>query len=638
MTNYPPSQPHDPAQSLRSNWQTLLLLQPYLGRLALLSLAAVGLSFLAGITQIALTPLLEIVLGISGISLSAPVAEGGGVSFDLSHLGTLILYRVSNITGLDVPEDLWPLLVIISLTYLMLTLIGQASTLGTRQWGLRIRLHIIQDLRYRAYTHILRLPLSFLRRYQAGWILSRLLNDTRYAAIMVNNLIVDGLSNVLLSAFYVYLLIRTDVRLTVVAAIAGTIQIVFSQIITGTVTQRTRIERRVEAKVGGALQERLNVLREVKALAGESYEQQSVSKIMSEFSAASYRQQAIQHSETPIRTMINQTVLVGVMIFGMKELLDGRLTTSAFLLFMFFAQRLIGPLSSLAGIMLQATTIAASLEGVAFILDQENEATGGRTISRDHFKESITLENVHFSYDDSSMEMPVLHDLNLTIKRGDMVAIVGRSGAGKSTLVDLILRFFPPTAGQIKIDGVPIQDYDLTAYRRLFGTVSQDGALFDDTVYENIAYARPYLTREEVEQAARIANAEDFILHDLDEGYNTRLGERGVRLSGGQRQRIAIARAVAHRPPILILDEATSSLDSESEHQVQEAIARVIKGSTAIVIAHRLSTIRMADQIVVLKDGCIVETGTHEELLAQEGEYRYLYDLQFRVEDKTVAV
>jgi ABC-type multidrug transport system fused ATPase/permease subunit len=183
-----------------------------------------------------------------------------------------------------------------------------------------------------------------------------------------------------------------------------------------------------------------------------------------------------------------------------------------------------------------------------------------------------------------------------------------------------------------------VEEYNLADYRRMFGVVSQDGALFDDTVYNNIAYARPNLTREDVERAARIANAEEFIFNDLAKGYDTRLGERGVRLSGGQRQRIAIARAVAHRPPILILDEATSSLDSESEHQVQEAIARVIKGSTAIVIAHRLSTIRMADQIVVLKDGCIVETGTHEELLAQDGEYRYLYDLQFRVENKAVAV
>jgi ABC-type multidrug transport system fused ATPase/permease subunit len=181
----------------------------------------------------------------------------------------------------------------------------------------------------------------------------------------------------------------------------------------------------------------------------------------------------------------------------------------------------------------------------------------------------------------------------------------------------------------IELDGVPVQEFDLAAYRTLFGVVSQDGLLFNETVYQNIAYARPELSREDVERAARIANAENFILNDLDQGYDTLLGERGVRLSGGQRQRVAIARAVVHRPQILILDEATSALDSESERLVQDAISHVVKGHTSIVIAHRLSTILMADKIVVLRDGEIVETGTHKELLALNGEYSYLYNLQF---------
>jgi len=234
-------------------------------------------------------------------------------------------------------------------------------------------------------------------------------------------------------------------------------------------------------------------------------------------------------------------------------------------------------------------------------------------------------------------EMPVLHQIDLEIKKGSLVALVGRSGAGKSTLVDLILRFFVPTDGTITLDGHPISEYVMQDYRTLFGTVSQDARLFNATVAHNIAYAREGVSQEEIERAAKIANADKFITEELPLGYEQILGERGVRLSGGQRQRIAIARAVAHNPAILILDEATSSLDSESERLVQDAIEKVIQGSTAIVIAHRLSTVLMADQIIVLDEGRIVEAGTHAELLRKNGAYRHLYDLQFNVDGRDGA-
>ncbi|NDJ53695.1 MAG: ATP-binding cassette domain-containing protein, partial [Chloroflexi bacterium] len=261
----------------------------------------------------------------------------------------------------------------------------------------------------------------------------------------------------------------------------------------------------------------------------------------------------------------------------------------------------------------------------AFLLDQQTEPSGTQAISIGDFQQAIEVDGISFAYEDA----PVLENITLSIKKGEMVALVGRSGAGKSTLVDLILRFYQPDSGTIRLDGQPISNYQLDNYRRLFGVVSQDGALFNDTVRQNIAYARPDLRDEQIEKAARIANAHNFVLNDLPEGYDTLLGERGVRLSGGQRQRIAIARAVVDEPPILVLDEATSALDTESERLVQEAIARVVQGSTAIVIAHRLSTIRMADKIVVLKAGRIVETGTHDELIQLNGEYRHLHDLQF---------
>jgi subfamily B ATP-binding cassette protein MsbA len=597
------------------------LLRPYLGKLVLLALAAVFLSFLTGTTQVALTPLLEIVLG-SG----APVVDASLTTFDLNELGRSILAIVARLTGVT---DRWPLLLITSSIYLVLALVGQAAAFGTRIWALRIRLNIARDLEHRLFGHILRLPLSFLNRHQTGWLQSRMISDVNASLKSINTLVIDGLSSSLLSLFYVYLLFVTSFRLTIVVGLAGLAQLLLSRGLTDLAKSRTRISFEAGAQLLAFVQERFTVAREIKAFGGEDHEHTGFWEMVSHQIRAAYKQVALEEVEKPIRWSINRTVIIVVMLFGAWELFNGRLTTAGFLLFMFIAQSLIGPLAALAAAYLQVEVIKASLEGVSYILAQREETGGSRPLPAEGFRHALVFENVSFAYE----ELPVLHDISLTIKKGEMVALVGRSGAGKTTLVDLLLRFFEPDSGRITLDGVPVSEFDLYEYRRMFGVVSQDGALFNDTVLKNIAYARPDLPHEAVEQAAAIANAQDFIMADLSDGYATVLGERGVRLSGGQRQRIAIARAVAHQPEILILDEATSALDSESERLVQDAIARVVAGSTSIVIAHRLSTIRMADKIVVMKEGRIVEVGTHQDLLERSGEYSYLHDLQFQVED-----
>jgi ATP-binding cassette, subfamily B, bacterial MsbA len=608
-----PSEPFPPEITPGNLKKILDAVKPYTLQFAILIGIAVMLSFLTGITQLSLTPLLNIVMNET---------ESPGTSGGLNDIGAIILNALTGITGFT---DRWQLFVASTILYLTLALLGQAISFGARAWMIRLRFEIAAELERRLFEHILRLPLSFLHKYPAGWLFSRMDLDVRSATSLLADVILDGLSSLLVSLFYAVLLIKTNLSLTAFAAVAGLIQVGLTQYMSRYTKAYTRGNFETSARTQAFGLERLSAVREVKALAGETYEMEAFRRRLNVWQHVGRRQMTFKRLETPLRWVINRLVLVAVMLYGGWEMVNGRLSTTAYLLFMFFAQSLIGPLSSLAEMMLSLVEFKTTLDGVGYILGQPQESDGNGDQAIKELNDQIVFRDVSFAYE----QMPVLRDVNLTIRKGEMIALVGKSGAGKSTLVDLLMRFYVPTGGVIEMDGTPIQQFDLSHFRRLFGVVSQDGLLFNDTVFQNIAYARPDLTREEVERAARIANAQSFILHDLEEGYETLLGERGVRLSGGQRQRIAIARAVAHRPSILILDEATSALDSESERLVQDAISQVVKGHTAIVIAHRLTTILMADQIVVLKDGQIVETGRHQELLDLNGEYRYLYDLQF---------
>ncbi len=600
----------------------LALLKPYLSWLVLLAFLSTGVGFLNGSSQVALTPLVELVLSL-GQDVVPQASQG--FTFDLKELGTSVLNLAMQATGVSDP---WQLLLITSIVYLLFAVSGQMSGFVVRYWAMQLNYRIARDLEHRLFGHLLRLPLSFLNKHPIGWLQSRMTTDVQAAMDIISQILVDGVSNILLTVFYVIVLLRTNLRLTLVTALAGALHFGISRALGNIARRRTRTSFETTAHLQGFIQERLANAREIKALAGEAHEQAHFLAWISEQVRAVLRYQVLDRIDSPVRWSVNRVVIIVVMLFGAWELIGGRLTAAAFALFMFFAQSLIDPLAKLGSVLLRGRMVGALLEGVDYILNQSQERGGGRPVLPEGFHEALVLRDVSFAYEDG--HMAVVHDLNLRIQKGEMVALVGRSGAGKTTLVDLILRFYQPTQGCITLDGVPVDSFELGAYRRLFGVVSQDSMLFNTSVYENIAYAHPELSRQEVEEAARIANAQDFILNELSEGYDTILGERGVRLSGGQRQRIAIARAVAHRPAILVLDEATSALDSESERQVQDAIARVVEGSTAIVIAHRLSTIYMADKIVVMKEGRIVEMGTHQELLERSGEYRYLHDLQFR--------
>jgi subfamily B ATP-binding cassette protein MsbA len=332
----------------------------------------------------------------------------------------------------------------------------------------------------------------------------------------------------------------------------------------------------------------------------------------------------------PMTELIGVSVAMLILWMGAREVLLGgpsAMDSATLITFMIMVMRLLPPLKQLSQAPTTAQQSLASAERLFEVLDQPTEEqldSGTRTVTELH--DSIAFERVSFSYG----EEPVLRDVSFTARRGEVVALVGASGAGKSTLVDLIPRFYEPTSGVIRLDGVDTREITLASLRGLTGIVSQDTVLFNDTVRSNIAYgASGRFSDEQVAAAARAANAHGFIA-ELPQGYDTVLGERGTRLSGGQRQRLAIARALLTDPPILVLDEATSALDTESERLVQEAIDRLLAGRTVFVIAHRLSTVVHADQIFVLERGEIVERGTHAELLALRGVYHRLHAAQLR--------
>jgi subfamily B ATP-binding cassette protein MsbA len=387
----------------------------------------------------------------------------------------------------------------------------------------------------------------------------------------------------------------------------------------------------VHGEMTSVLQETIAGIRIVKSFGTEAYEEKRFGEGSNKYARSSVRLTRLSLLAAPITEIVGTVIAVLVLWLGAREVLvAGSMTGATLLAFLTLVLRLLQPLKQLSAMRTTAQSSLASAERLFEILDSPAEFQRDRgTRDRASFDRDIRFEKVSFAYDGN----PVLSNIDLEVRKGEVVALVGPSGAGKSTLVDLIPRFYEPASGRILLDGVDTREIKLPALRALTGIVSQETVLFNDTARNNIAYGMPdKYTQAQIEAAARAGNAHDFIM-ELPNGYDTVLGERGTRLSGGQRQRLAIARALLSDPPILILDEATSALDTESERLVQEAVDRLLQGRTVFVIAHRLSTISHADQIIFLDRGEIVERGTHAELLAKRGAYYRLYSMQFHGED-----
>ncbi len=496
-----------------------------------------------------------------------------------------------------------------------------------------VQFQLITELRNRLYIQFQRLSLSYFDKRKSGELTSIVINDVanmrRALSTTFQKLFVEPINIIVFLTLMFIISPKLTFLATIIVPISGVAIIAIGKSI-------RRKSRRTAGKIAGItniITETLASIRVVKAFTMEGYE---INRFLTEtkrYFNLIFRRAKLRHLSTPITETIGVGIGVSLLwIGGMDVLVEHTMTSEDFIRFVLLMFSIMDPLRKLSNVNVELQTGMASAERVYTVLDKpadiQNAPNAESIIA---FTENIQFHDVHFYY--NGEESSVLNGVSFTVKRGEIVAIVGSSGAGKSTVADLIPRFYDVSQGKITIDGRDIRDVTLNSLRGQMGIVTQETILFNDTVRSNIAYGLASVSDEAVREAADAANALEFI-EEMPEGWNTIIGDKGVRLSGGQRQRLAIARALLKNPPILILDEATSSLDTESEKAVQEAIEKLMKNRTALVIAHRLSTIQNADKIIVLQDGRIFETGSHDELIKNNGVYRHLYDIQFSQQSK----
>ncbi|NIR44700.1 MAG: ABC transporter ATP-binding protein [Gemmatimonadetes bacterium] len=493
-------------------------------------------------------------------------------------------------------------------------------------FGVKVREGVVRDMRNQLYGHIQKLPLGFFDRSKAGQLMARVFSDTQQTKDIVTYTVSELLKHVVSLVAFVTMLFLISWKLTLIALVVAPLFLGFLKPMLGRLRRGFRRAHDAQGELTSMLQETASGARLVKAYGAEDYESQRFAEVNRSYNKTFVRTERIRLLSSPLSEVLGSLVTLVLVWVGAQFVFGGEMTAEAFLTFLTISLRVQSPIKALTTFPARAQVSMAAADRFFEILDSPIEADLADGPRLEKLEEGVEYENVHFSYDGDE---PVLKGVSFSIQRGEVVALVGPSGAGKSTIVDLLPRFYEPQRGRITIDGVDVANVSLGSLRDLLGVVSQETVIFHDTVRANIAYGdADRYTQEQIEEAARAANAHDFILR-LPKGYDTVLGDRGLRLSGGQRQRIAIARAILRDPPLLIFDEATSSLDTESERLVQGAIDHLLENRTVIVVAHRLSTIRNAHQIIVLQNGAIVESGRHDDLLARRGVYRRLYELQF---------
>src|SRR5678815_1754759 len=543
-------------------------------------------------------------------------------------------HRTATLFGLQriIPEAPFEALKMISILLIVFTLAkGVAEYLSTYLMA-RIGQSAVLKLRQNLYNHLLAQSATFFERHRTNYLVSRLVSSAAAIETAVTSTIRDMLRESFTLIFFLTASFYYSWRLTLSALAIAPIIAVLTAKFGRALRNLAREGFEGSKELTDTAQEALANQGIVKAYRAEKRESERFTDVAKRIVRANLRSASIAGASPPTIEMIGILFFVLLLLFGQHEVIVGRMANSQFFAFLFFLFRTYDPVRKLSRLQNSMEQALAAAHHVWEVMDEHATIKEKpEAIELPPLKKEIELRNVSFGYANESRS--VLRDVSLKVKAGTMVALVGESGGGKSTLTKLLPRFHDPSSGAVLWDGVDVRDATISSLRKQIALVTQETVLFNDTVRHNIAYGKPEATDIEIEEAALIAFAHDFI-RELPDGYDTIVGERGIFLSGGQRQRLAIARAILVNAPVLILDEATSALDAESERLVQSAISNLVRNRTTIVIAHRLSTVRRADVILVMEAGRIIEMGTHVELLSKGGKYRKLYELQFADEEE----
>ncbi len=610
----------------RTYLRLLGYLKPYWKRVVVLFICTTIFASLSGVSLTLIPPFLHILFGTVP---QAPVSGEGDDDQGTPVPGALkgsiesVKERAKSFIYRGAPsERLARFCLIFFVLMLVKNIFGYLGTYLT----IYLEQLVLLRIRNALYGKIQNLPMSFFDRERTGHLISRITNDVT----TLRGAVVGGLASIvrnsLMTIIAIGIIFYTSWRLSLLTAVIVPINVFLIAVISRKLRKGSMRTQERMADMTSVLQETISGVRVVKAFGMEDFEKRKFNLFNRRYLGEYLKMRRFAELASPTSETLGIIASIVILWYGGRLVIGGGLDPANLMMFIGAMLWVVAPVKNLSKLNSVVQEGLASGQRIFQILDIESEEEGVGDDGIEAFNDRIVYDHVSFNYDGGA---EVLRDVNFEIARGEIVAIVGASGAGKSTIADLLPRFYRPTGGKILIDGRDIRSIRLPSLRALMGIVTQETILFNDSVYNNIAYGMEQCPEEDVVRAAKAANAHEFIVA-MPNGYRTHIGDRGVQLSGGQRQRIAIARALLKNPEILILDEATSSLDVESEALVQEAIDRLVEGRTTLVIAHRLSTIKNADKIIVLENGTVHQIGTHEELIGEEGIYRKLYRLQVR--------